>query len=82
MKNVIGFSSFLLILNFIVGLKDNKLMLKVFLSYEDIKVKVFFKNIFGIFEDIDFVVVFSKFKKELWVEKGNENSLYCIDKNM
>lgn len=82
MKNVIGLSSFPSILNLIAGLKDNKPTLKVFLSHEDKKAKAFFKNTPGIPEDIDFVVVSSKSKKESWAEKGNENSSYCIDKNM
>lgn len=64
MKNISGLSSYLLVFNLFVGIKDNKLILKVFLSYEDEDVKNFFKCRFDIFENVDFVVVFNKFKKE------------------
>lgn len=80
-KSISGLGSYPSVLNLIAGLKDNKPTLKVILNHEDEEVKNFFKNIPGIPEKVDFVVVSSKSKKRAGTGEKKDHSFYRIDHN-
>lgn len=83
MKNISGLSSYPSVFNLLAGLKDNKPTLKVFLSHEDEDAKNFFKCRPDIPENVDFVVVSNKSKKEQRVRREREGySSHRINKNM
>lgn len=81
MKNIFGIRSYPSVLNLIAGVKDNKPMLKVFLSHEDEEAKEFFRNMPGFPENVDFVVVSSKSKKTARTEGRTEYNSFRIDHN-
>lgn len=78
-KSISGLGSYPSVLNLIAGLKDNKPTLKVILNHEDEEVKNFFKNIPGIPEKVDFVVVSSKSKKRAGTGEKKDHSFYRND---
>lgn len=79
MKNIFGLRSYPSVLNLIAGVKDKKPTLKVFLRHEDEDTKNFFKNRF---ENVNFVVVSTKSRKEQRVGREREEySSHRINKN-